>query len=89
MTLNNARDWMVPIIQYLTQKELPEEIKARHIKRISARYLIVVDQLYKMGISTSMLRFISEEYIVLVMKEVHKGVCGSHIGGKALSGKNN
>lgn len=57
MTLNNARGWMVPIIQYLTQNELPEEeVEVRHIKRIFARYLIVADQLYKMGRSTPMLR---------------------------------
>lgn len=55
---------MVPIVRYLTQNELPEEeIEARKIKRISTRYLIVVDQLYKMGRSSPMLICISKNIL--------------------------
>lgn len=61
MVLENAKSWMTPIIQYLTHdKLLEEEIEARRIKRVSSRYLMVVDQLYKMGISSLMLRYVTE-----------------------------
>lgn len=57
MTLDSARDWMAPITRYLTQNELPEvEVEARRIKRIYVRYLIMVNNLYKMGRSDPMLR---------------------------------
>lgn len=88
MTLNNVRGWMVPTIKYFTHNDLPEEeIEVRRIKRIPPRYLIILDQLYKKGRSTPMLRCISEEDTILVMKEVHEGVCGSHIRSRALSRK--
>lgn len=88
MTLNEARGWMTPIIRYLIQNKLiEEEREAKCIRRISARYLIVADHLYKMGRPAPMLRCISEEDSIFVMKEVHEGVCGIHLEGRELSGK--
>lgn len=48
---------------------------------------MVADQQYKMGRSSLMMRCIAEEGVGLIMKEMHEGVCGSHIGGRDLSGK--
>lgn len=53
---------MAPIIQYLIQNELPEEeMESMRIRRISVRYLIMVDHLYKMGRVTPILRCILEK----------------------------
>lgn len=60
---------MTPIIQYITQEKFPdEETEARRIKRISLWYLMVVDELYKMGGSSLMLRCVAEEEVGLIMK---------------------
>lgn len=48
---------------------------------------MVADKLYKIGKSSPMLRYVAEEEVGLITKEVHEGVCESHIGGRALSGK--
>lgn len=48
---------------------------------------MVVDKLYKMDSSTRILRCISKDEVGPMMKEFQEGVCGSHIGGRALSGK--
>lgn len=48
---------------------------------------MVADQLYKIGRSTPMLRCVIKEEAELIMKELHKGVCIIHIGGRALYGK--
>lgn len=61
MTLDSTRGWMTPIVRYLTQNEMPEEeVEAKCIRGIYARYLIATDNLYKMGRSAPMLRCISE-----------------------------
>lgn len=44
-------------------------------------------KLYKMGWSTLILRCVSEDKTKLVMMEVHRGACGSHIGGRDLAEK--
>ena len=81
--------WMTPIIHYLIHRTLHEDAnEARRVKKVSVCYLIMADKLYKMGRSVLMLRCISKGETMLVMKEVYEGACGSHIGGRALSGKN-
>ena len=88
MTTNEVRGWMAPIIRSLIQNELPEEEReAKRIRRISARYLIVADHLYKMGRANFMLRCISKEDTMFVMKEVYEGTCGNHNRGGVISGK--
>lgn len=69
MVLENIQGWITPIIQYLTKKKLlDEEIKAWHIKRMSSRYLMVAEQLYKMGRSSPMFRCVAEEEVGPIMK---------------------
>lgn len=48
---------------------------------------MVVDQLYKIGTSSPMLRCVIEEEVRLIMKEMHERVHEIHIGGRALSRK--
>ena len=88
MSIKHTTRGMAPIIQYFMQGVLSEEInKARCIKKVSTRYLIVSDKLYKMGRSTPMLRCVTEIEITLIMREVHEGICDIHIIGRALSEK--
>lgn len=88
MMLEYSGGWMAPIIQFMSQDKLSnKETEARHIKRISSQYLVVAKQLYKMDRSFPTLRCVTEEEVGIIMKEVHEGVCGSHIWGRALSRK--
>src|ERR1051325_6830834 len=80
--------WMTPIVQYLQQNVLPEDKeRAKRIKKISARFVLESGKLYRMGQATSMLRCVAEKDVVLVLKEVHEGVCGNHGGGRSLSSR--
>lgn len=73
MTLNEAQGWMEPIIRYLIQNEIPEEEReSKCIRRIFARYLITADHLYKMSRVAHMLRCVSEEDAIFVIKEVYE-----------------
>jgi hypothetical protein len=56
-------------------------------QRSASKFTLVAGKLYKMGRASPMLRCLSEEETNLVLLEVHEGVCGSHIGGRALAAK--
>jgi hypothetical protein len=49
---------------------------------------VVVDgELYKSGVTEPWLRCITSEISVELLKEIHSGLCGAHIGTRALAGK--
>ncbi|RDX87102.1 hypothetical protein CR513_31467, partial [Mucuna pruriens] len=52
-----------------------------------AKYILVVGQLYKRGFSFPLLQGLGESEAERVLKEIHEGGCGSHIGGRALTSK--
>ncbi|RDX64032.1 hypothetical protein CR513_57462, partial [Mucuna pruriens] len=47
----------------------------------------IAQQLYKKGFSYPLLRCLDPKEVKYTMKEVHGGVCGTHIGGRALANK--
>lgn len=79
---------MLLIPCYLKSNEIPsnegEEIRIR--KHVS-EYTILSRNLYQMGHGPPMIKCLGEHETVMVLNKVHKGVCSSHIGGKALSHK--
>lgn len=79
---------MGPIIAYLERGDLPENPDmAKKIKKDAARYTIVADKLYRRGVSSPLLRCLAKEQAEYVMTEIHEGICGSHIGGRAVAAK--
>nr|KYP52107.1 Uncharacterized protein K02A2.6 [Cajanus cajan] len=76
---------MGPYIAYLTRGELLEDKKeASLIQRESARFVTINERLYRKGFSSPLLRCLTTSQAEKVMDEVHSGMCGSHIGGRAL-----
>lgn len=81
-------DWMEPIIHYLQSSELSQdELEAKKTRKRAAMYALMGGKLYKMGITTPILRCLGEQETTLVLAEFHQGVCVSHIGGRALTHK--
>ncbi|XP_020202547.1 uncharacterized protein LOC109788270 [Cajanus cajan] len=77
--------WMGPYIAYLTRGELPEDKReASLVQRESARFVVINERLYRRGFSSPLLRCLTMPQAKRVMDEVHSGMCGSHIGGRAL-----
>jgi hypothetical protein len=50
-------------------------------------YAIVEGQLYKKGVVHPLLGCISQAEGKALLAEIHSGICGSHIGPRALSSK--
>ena len=80
--------WMEPIWDYLIEGLLPNDPKeASKLRSRSARFTIHRGTLYKRGFFTPILKCIAREDSNYVLREVHEGVCGNHIGAQALAGK--
>ncbi|RDY02622.1 hypothetical protein CR513_13892, partial [Mucuna pruriens] len=79
---------MSPLMAYLRDEIKPEHpVKAKKLIKEEARYIIIGRELYKRGFSFPLLRCIEGEEARYVIKEVHEGLCGSHIEGQALVSK--
>ena len=80
--------WMDPIWDYFIEGLLPNDPKeASKLRLRSARFTIHRGTLYKRGFFTPILKRIAREDADYVLREVHEGVCGNHIGARALAGK--
>ena len=80
--------WMDLIWDYLIEGLLPNDPKeASKLRTSSARFTIHRGSLYKRGFFTPILKCIVRKDADYVLREVHEGVCGNHIGARALAGK--
>ena len=80
--------WMDPIWDYLIEGLLPNDPKeAAKLRTRSTRFTNHKGSLYKRGFFTPILKCIAGKDADYVLREVHEGVCGNHIGARALAGK--
>ena len=83
-----SETWMTPYRRYLADALLPQEpTEARIIKKNAGRYTLVDGKLFRHGYTHPILSCVSDEQCTHIMAELHEGICGSHIGGRALSSK--
>jgi ribonuclease HI len=81
-------DWRTEIVSFL-QGNYPSNDEV-YIKRMQARtrpYMIIEGELYKQGVCSPLLKCLSRAEGQELMKEIHAGVCGAHIGSRPLLGK--
>ena len=83
-----APSWMDPIWDYPLNGTLtsnPNE--ASKLRARSAIFVLLRGTLYKRGFSAPLLKCVGKEDAGYVLREVHEGICGNHIGGRTLVGK--
>ena len=86
--IGSELSWMDPIWDYIIDERLPDDPKeAYKIRTRSARFTNHKESLYKRGFFTPILKCIAGKDTDYVLREVHEGVCGNHIGARALAGK--
>jgi len=77
---------MTPYKCYLADGIPPlEDTEARKIKKKSSKYTLIVGELFRQGFTHPILVCVSGEQCTRIMAELHEGICGSHIGGRALA----
>lgn len=86
--IENNNDWRTPLYKYLTAGELPANpIEARKIKVRGARFTIIDGTLYKRSFTMPLLKCLGPQEAEYALAEVHSGICGEHLGGRALAAK--
>jgi hypothetical protein len=84
----HCEDWRTEIISFLQGNCLSDD--EAYNKRMEARtrpYVIIEGELYKHGVCSPLLKCLSRADGIELMKEIHAGLCGSHIGSRPLLGK--
>jgi len=77
---------MTPYRHYLVDGLLPQDpTEARIVKKNACRYTLVDGKLFRHGYTHPILSCVNGEQGTRIMVELHEGICGSHIGGRALS----
>ena len=83
-----APTWAQQIVRFLQTGELPEEQEeAEKVARQSSMYQFVDDILYRKRLNGVKLKCIPREEGQQLLAEIHGGICGHHIGSRALAGK--
>jgi len=86
MQVTSVDNWMTPYIWYLADGLLSSNPKeAKIVKKNAIQYTMVDDDLLRYGFTYLLLICISDDKCAWVMSKLHEGICGSHIGGRALS----
>ena len=79
--------WVDSIVLFLKEDVLPKsKSEANKVWRKALRFRLSEDQkLYKRSFSSSYLLCMHSEAVELLLKDLHEGIYGSHIGGRSLS----
>ncbi|GKV47960.1 hypothetical protein SLEP1_g54808 [Rubroshorea leprosula] len=80
--------WTDSIISFLRDGIIPEERQeAMKLRKKASRYTLVDGVLYKRSFSLPLLRCLNPYEAEYALREVHEGVCGSHVGARTLAHK--
>jgi ribonuclease HI len=84
----HSEDWRTEIICFLQGNCLSDdEIYNKRMEVRTRPYVIIEGELYKHGVCSPLLKCLSRTKGIELMKEIHAGLCGSHIGSRPFAGK--
>jgi hypothetical protein len=84
----HSEDWRTEIVSFL-QGNYPSDDDV-YIKRMQAKtrpYMIIEGELFKHGVCSPLLKSLSRAEGQKLMREIHLGIYGAHIGSRPLLGK--
>jgi hypothetical protein len=72
-------DWMSPIKAYLDNQPISDDnAEIERIAHKSRMYYLIDRVLYKQGANDMMMKCISKDEGIQLLREIHSGVCGAH-----------
>jgi ribonuclease HI len=81
----HSEDWRTEIISFIQENCLSDD--EVYNKRMEARtrpYVMIEGELYKHGVCSPLFKCLSRTEGIELMREIHAGLCGSHIGSRPL-----
>jgi len=86
LQVNAVDSWITSYQRYLADGLLLiEPTKAKTIKKNARKYILVDGKLFLHGYTHPILTCVSGDHCTRIMVELHEGICGKHVGGRALS----
>ncbi|XP_020577433.1 K(+) efflux antiporter 2, chloroplastic-like [Phalaenopsis equestris] len=91
LSIDDPREptWMDPIISFLQDGTLPNDATTSfRIRRMAANFILIGDEgmeLYKKAFVGPYLNCFPPSEADYALREVHFGICGEHLGGRALA----
>jgi ribonuclease HI len=83
-----TQDWRAEIMAYLRgTMNHKTNWRNKRLKQRARGYAVVDGELYKSGVTEPWLRCITSEKGQELLKEIHSGFCGGHIGTRGLTSK--
>jgi transposase InsO family protein len=83
-----GEDWRAPIMAYHRHHYEPDSnTELTRMQQRAKAYQIVRDELYKTSVTWPLLRCLSKDKGKELLTQTHLGVCGGHIGARALTAK--
>jgi hypothetical protein len=83
-----GEDWRTPIMAYLRHYYEPDNtVEHTRMQHRAKSYHIVDNKLYKTSVSGPLLWCLSKAEGQDILSEIHAGICGGHIGARALATK--
>jgi hypothetical protein len=86
--LQPTYEWMSLIKAYLdNQPPSDDNAKVERNVHRSRMYHLIIGVLYQQGANGMMMKYISREECIELLKDIHKGVCRSHLSWSLIVGK--
>ncbi|XP_076950541.1 uncharacterized protein LOC143623541 [Bidens hawaiensis] len=76
---------MTPLLEYLQEGKVPKDKEEERKLRVKAlQYLVIEGGLYRKSYLGPSLKCIGSEEAEYVIREIHEGICGMHMGAKMV-----
>ena len=80
--------WAQDIIKYMVEHTLPgDEHEAERVARQAKPYVLIDGELYRWRENGVKLLCISQEQGRELLRDIHEGICSSHVASRSLAGK--
>jgi len=85
LQVDTVETWITPYQRYLADGLLPAEpTESKTVKSYAGKYTLINGKVLCHGYTHAILTCVSWDQCTYIMEELHEGICGSHVGGRAL-----